>query len=116
LAAWHASAAFTLSKGSGSRRGAYAPGFEGNSTEAKPTLPSLDNFPSDRFQYRPSATSAVTTATDDSLSGEDWWSTPPTWGGNYFPWDDGERRLAPSPWKGALDPNGNILPIGVQNP
>jgi hypothetical protein len=61
--------AFNLSETSGSKRGAYSPGFGGNGTESKPTLPSLDNFPSDRFKYRPSATSALTTATTSSPSG-----------------------------------------------
>jgi hypothetical protein len=109
LAAWRASAGFNTSKG------IYAPGFEANGTDTKPTLPSLDNFPTDRFKYRPSATSAVTTATTSSLSGVNWWSTPPTWG-SAFPWNDGEKTLAPSPWKGALDPNGTTMPVGVQDP
>jgi hypothetical protein len=116
LAAFKASALFTLSKSSGSLRGAYLPGFENSGTEAKPTLPSLDNFPADRHKYRPSATNAVTTATTSSLSGANWWSTPPTWGATYFPWNDGEKMLAPSGWKGALDPNGSTLPVGVENP
>jgi hypothetical protein len=116
LAAWYASPKFTTSKGAGTRRGAYPPGFEGNSTETKPTMPSLDNFPADRFKYRPSPTSAVTTATVSSLSGANWWNTPPSWGAAYFPWNDGENTLAPSAWKGALDPNGSTMPVGVQNP
>jgi Concanavalin A-like lectin/glucanases superfamily len=110
LAAWRASSAFQTSK----QR--YAPGFEANGTDTKPTLPSLDNFPTDRFKYRPSPTAAVTTATTSSLSGANWWSTPPSWGASFFPWNDGEKTLAPSNWKGALDPNGSTLPVGVQNP
>jgi hypothetical protein len=116
LAAFRASAKFNLSKTGGSKRGAYSPGFEGNGTDTKPTLPSLDNFPTDRFKYRPSATSAVTTATSASLSGANWWSTPPSWGAAYFPWNDGDKTLAPSGWKGALDPNGSTMLVGVQNP
>jgi hypothetical protein len=116
LAAWKAHAEFEHSKLSGARRGAYAPGFDGNSTDGKPTLPSIDDYPNSRFNYRPAATSVVTTATASSLSGANWWSTPPTWGATYFPWNDGEKSLAPSPWKGALDPNGTTLPVGVQNP
>jgi hypothetical protein len=116
LAAWKGSSEFEHSKLSGSLRGAYAPGFDGNSTETKPTLPSIDNYPADRFKYRPSATSEVTTATTSSLGGANWWSTPPTWGTTHFPWNDGEKTLAPSAWKGALDPGGTTSPVGVQNP
>jgi len=116
LALFQASALFTTSKASGSKRGAYAPGFEASSTEAEPPMPSVTNFPADRFDYRPSATSPITTSTTISLSGADWWSTPPSWGGDYFDWNDGALTLAPSAWKGALDPNGSTMPVGVQNP
>jgi hypothetical protein len=116
LAAWHAHAEFEHSKLSGVRRGAYAPGFDGNSTDSKPTLPSIDDYPNSRLNYRPSPTSVVTTATTSSLSGVNWWTTPPTWGATYFSWNDGARTLAPSPWKGALDPNGTTMIVGVQNP
>ena len=116
LAAYKASAAFQNSTQAGAERAAYAPGIEGNSTDVKPTLPSLDNFPADRLKYRPAATAAVTTATSTSLTGANWWTSPPTWGDDYFPWNDGEKTLAPSNWKGALDPNGTTMPVGVQNP
>lgn len=117
MAAWKASAEFQANKSAGSVRSAYSPGIEGNSTDAKPTLPSLDNFPAARFKYRPSPTSAVTVATSGSLSGANWWSgLGPSWGRSYFPWNDGAMTLAPSPWKGALDPNGTTMPVGVQNP
>jgi hypothetical protein len=116
LAAWKAHAEFAHSKLSGTYRVAYSPGFDGNSTETKPTIPTIDNYPVDRFKYRPAATSAVTTAKTGSLSGANWWTTPPTWGATYFPWNDGAITLAPSPWKGPLDPNGTTLPVGVQNP
>ena len=53
LAAFKASGKFTLSKASGAKRGAYSAGFENNGTDTKPTLPSLDDFPNSRFQYRP---------------------------------------------------------------
>jgi hypothetical protein len=117
LAAWKASAEFEHSKLSGSRRGAYSPGVDGNSTESKPTLPSIDNYPTDRFKYRPSPTTAVTVATSGSLSGSNWWSTPPSWGDDYFPWNDTESGclLAPSGFKGALDPNGATINVGVLN-
>jgi hypothetical protein len=116
LAAWKAHTEFEHSKLGGVRRGSYAPGFDGNSTDSKPTLPSIDDYPSSRFDYRPAPTPVVTAATASSLSGTNWWSPPPSWGATYFPWDDGEKTLAPSPWKGALDPNGTTMPIGVQNP
>lgn len=116
IANWKAHAEFEHSKLSGSFRGAYSPGFDGNSTDSKPTLAALDSYPTDRFKYRPSATSVVTIAASGSLSGANWWSTPPSWGAIYFPWNDGERTLAPSAWKGSLDPNGSTLPVGVQNP
>jgi hypothetical protein len=116
MAAWRASANFNASKASGEDRGAYTPGFEGNGTDVKPTMPSLDDFPASRFNYRPTATAAVTVATTTSLSGVNWWSTPPSWGATYFPWNDGAMTLAPSAWKGALDPSGMTMPVGVQNP
>lgn len=98
------------------RRGAYPAGLEANGTDSKPTLASLDDFPTSRFQYRPSATSAVTVATTSSLSGSNWWSTPPTWGDDYFDWDEGGGGLQPSNFKGALDPNGSTITVGVLNP
>jgi Concanavalin A-like lectin/glucanases superfamily len=118
LAVWHASAEFEHSKLGGARRGAYAPGFDGNSTDVKPNLPSIDNYPIDRFSYRPAPTSAVTVASSGSLSGTNWWSTAPIWGDDYFPWNDTERGclLTPDPWKGPLDPTGSTMPVGVQNP
>lgn len=120
IASFKASALFTLSQTSGTERGAYTPGFENSSTDSKPTLPSLDgfDFTSDgqRFDYRPSPTAAVTVATTSSPSGEDWWTTPPTWGDDFFGWDAGGGDLAPSNWKGALDPNGSTINIGVLNP
>jgi Concanavalin A-like lectin/glucanases superfamily len=117
LAAFRSSSLFTLSKGSGARRGAYTPGFEANSTDAKPTLPSLDDYPNSQFDYRPEPAAAVTASTTSSLTGADWWSGDgPAWGRDYFPWSSGERTLAPSGWKGALNPNGETMPVGVQNP
>jgi hypothetical protein len=116
LAAWFASSEFDHSKLSGTLRGAYAAGWEGNSTMTKPTLPALDNWPAERFQYRPAATSSVTTAASGSLNGQNWWTSPPTWGDDYFPWNDGEMTLAPSAYKGPLDPSGDTIPVGVQNP
>jgi hypothetical protein len=116
MAAWRASAQFATSKLAGTLRGAYTPGFEGNGTDAKPALPSLDDFPDSRFLYRPSATSAVTVATSTSLSSANWWSTPPSWGDDYFGWSAGGGSLAPSAWKGALDPNGSTITVGVLNP
>jgi hypothetical protein len=112
LAAWKASAQFEQSKASGSERAAYSPGIEGNSTDVKPTMPSLDNFPADRLKYRPTAQTQVTTASSGSLSGANWWTTPPSWGVAYFNWNG----LAPNAWKGALNPNSSALPVGVQNP
>ena len=116
LAAWQASSEFTLSKSGGTYRGAYSAGFDGNSTDTKPNLASIDNYPIERFQYRPAVTAAITVAKSGSLSGANWWTTPPTWGDAYFSWNDGTITLAPSPWKGPLDPNGTTLPVGVQNP
>jgi hypothetical protein len=58
----------------------------------------------------------VTTASSGSLSGANWWSTPPSWGATYFAWNDGEKTLAPTAWKGALDPNGTVMTVGVRNP
>jgi hypothetical protein len=112
IAAFKASVKFTLSKTGGTRRGAYAPGFENSGTDTKPTLASLDNFRAGRFQYRPTAQTQVTTATTSSLSGENWWTNGPSWGGGYFAW----IGLAPSNWKGALDPSGSSMTVGVQNP
>lgn len=107
---------FDLSKQSGSRRSAYPPGFEANGTDARPELPSFANFPNERFNYRPAPSSAVTTASAESLSGEEWWSgSGPNWG-RVFPWNEGEQTLAPSRWKGALDPNGSSMTVGVQKP
>jgi hypothetical protein len=116
LAAFKASALFTLSKTSGSKRGAYPPGFENSSTDSRPTLPSLDDFPGSRFLYRPTAQTQVTTATTGSLSGADWWSTPPSWGAQFFSWSAGGGSVAPSGWKGALDPNGSTITVGVLDP
>lgn len=116
IAAWKAHAEFTHSKSSGALRGAYSPGFDGNSTDTKPTIPTIDDYPTSRFNYRPSPTGAVTVATSSSLSGTNWWTTPPTWGTTYFNWSAGGGSLAPSPWKGALDPNGSTMTVGVQNP
>jgi Concanavalin A-like lectin/glucanases superfamily len=116
MAGWKASAEFQANKVAGAVRAAYSPGIEGNSTDVKPTMPSLDNFPADRFKYRPSTQTQVTTATSSSLSGANWWSPAPSWGATYFPWNDGAMTLAPSAWKGALDPNGSTNPVGVQNP
>jgi hypothetical protein len=107
LAAWRASRGYKQS------RDRYGPGFEANGSEQKPEMPSVDDFPSQRFDYRPTATAAITTAKDVSLSGTDWWSgAGPSWGAQHFSWSG----LAPSPWKGALDPNGAAMPVGVQNP
>jgi len=93
-------------------KAAYGPGFEAHSTDSKPALPSIDNFPTDRYKYRPSPAATVTTATSTSLSGEDWWSTPPSWGREPFPWDG----LAPSSWKGAMEPDGAAITVGVLKP
>ena len=117
IAEWKANSEFEHSKLSGSKRIAYAPGWNGNSTDSKPTLPSIDNYPTDRFNYRPSATSEVTVATSGSLSGTNWWTSPPSaWGATYFSWTDSGLTIAPNGWKGALDPSGSELPVGVQNP
>ena len=116
LADWFASSEFEHSKLSGVRRGAYAPGWEGNSTMTKPTIPSLDDWPNNRLHYRPAATSAVTTASNGSLNGQNWWSTPPSWGTEHFGWTINGFGLAPDNWKGPLDPNGSTMPVGVQNP
>jgi hypothetical protein len=98
-------------------RTATGPGFEANGTDERPEMPSVTDFPSDRFDYRPAPTAAVTVATSSSLSGADWWSgAGPSWGREDFPWNDGATSLAPSPWKGAVDPNGSTMPVGVQNP
>ena len=117
LAAWYASSEFEHSKLSGQRRPAYAPGWEANSTMTKPTMGTIDNYPAERFTgYRPAATSAVTVASGGSLNGQNWWTTPPSWGATYFPWNDGEMTLAPSAYKGPVDPNGSTMSVGVQNP
>ena len=110
---WYVHAEFGHSKLSGQRRAAYPDGWEGNSTMTKPTIGSIDNYPAERFNYRPAPTSAVTVATSSSLSGVNWWSNlGPTWGRTYFPW----TGLAPDGWKGPLDPNGSTMTVGVQNP
>ncbi len=112
LADFRASPHFANSKA------AYAPGFEAHGIDAKPTLASIENFPADRFKYRPAPGAEVTTATSTSLSGENWWSTPPTWGrtvgaeNEELPWDG----LAPSAFKGALDPNGTEINVGALSP
>ena len=104
LAAWFASSEFEHSKLSGARRAAYSPGWEGNSTMTKPTIPSLDDWPNSRLQYRPAPTSAVTVASNGSLNGQNWWSTPPSWGTGFFGWTIDGYGLAPSNYKGPLDP------------
>jgi hypothetical protein len=81
---------------------AYAQ-FEPNGVEGKPTMPSLDNFPTDRRKYRPSANSNVTTAYTNQ-------TTSPA-GESMASWP-----ARPSPWKGALDPNGTAMLVGVGNP
>ena len=117
LTAWRNSAEFEHSKLSGTWRPAYSPGFEGNSTQTAPSIPSRNDWPNNRFQYRPAATSAVTVASNGSLNGQNWWiGLGPSWGRAYFPWNDGAMTLAPDAWKGPLDPNGSTMPIGVQNP
>ena len=116
IALWKASAGFTASKSSGSLRAAYAPGVEGNSTDADPQISAITNWPADRFNYRPPSISAITTAASGSLNGQNWWTTPPTWGVDYFPWNDGAFLLAPNNFKGPLDPSGATMPVGVQNP
>jgi hypothetical protein len=117
LAAWFASAEFEHSKLSGARRPAYAAGWEGNSTMTKPVIGAVEDRVNSRFDYRPAPTAAVTVATaSTSLNGQNWWSTPPTWGDDFFPWNDGAITLQPSAWKGALNPNGSTMPVGVQNP
>ena len=95
----------------------YRPGFEANGSDERPDMPAVTDFPFGRFGYRPAPTAAVTVAASGSLSGADWWSgAGPSWGREYFPWSDGATSLAPSPWKGALDPNGVTMPVGVQHP
>jgi hypothetical protein len=115
LAAFRASDLFDLTKQDGAKREGYAPGFEANGTTTAPTMPSFNNINTSRLRYRPSPNSVVTVATSTSLSGANWWSNP-SWGDDFFNWNDGEKTLAPSPWKGALNPNGSTLPIGVQDP
>ena len=116
LAAWFASGEFAHSKLSGVRRPAYTPGWEGNSTMVKPVIGALDDRVNSRFDYRPQATAAVTVAASGSLNGQDWWTTPPTWGDDYFAWDEDGLSLEPDPWKGPLDPSGSSFPVGVQKP
>ena len=117
LTAWHNSAEFDHSKLSGARRAAYTPGVEGNSVQiapgSQPPLATVSSWPTQRLTgYRPSAVSSITTAASGSLNGQNWWGTPPTWGTENFNW----AGLAPSPYKGPLDPNGTTMPVGVQNP
>ena len=117
LSAWRAHSEFAHSKLSGTYRPAYSPGWEANSTDTKPIMATIDDFPNSRLTgYRPEPTSAVTVAASGSLNGRNWWTTLPTWGDEYFPWDDGAITLAPDAWKGALDPSGSTMPVGVQNP
>jgi hypothetical protein len=78
----------------------YAPGFEANSFEFKPTMASIDSFPANRLDYRPSPHANRTTGKTTSLSGESTAGWP----------------AQPSNWKGALDPAGTTMPVGVQNP
>jgi hypothetical protein len=79
------------------------PQFEPNGVEAKPIIASLDNFPADRLKYRPAANSDVLTAYSNQ-------TTSPA-GESMSGWP-----AKPSPWKGALDPNGTTVPVGVQKP
>lgn len=118
LAEWYADTTeFSHSKQGGIYRSAYGPGWEGNGTDDKPSIGTIDNYPADRFTgYRPLATAAVTVGSSGSLNGANWWNSTPTWGDDYFPWNDGEMTLAPGNFKGPLDPNGLTMPVGVQNP
>ncbi len=101
LAAWLASAKFTASKG------IYSPGFFANSYQVNPSIPScpsggfVPNFDT-RRNYRPAASQAANgyPGTVNSPAGQ-----------SMASW-----KVKPSPWIGALDPNGSTTPIGVQNP
>jgi hypothetical protein len=100
LAAWKASSKFNASKN------IYSPGFLNSAIVADPQIPSAVRAPASfdtRRNYRPQnsqAVSAARSATSTSLTGE-----------STTGW-----TVAPSPWMGALDPNGTTMPIGVQNP
>ena len=86
--------------------------WEVNGSDANPQIPSVDSFPTDRMDYRPQNTGAVG-ASATPPSGANWWTSPgwTSYGATAVPFN-----MAPSPWKGALDPNGAAFPIGVQNP
>jgi hypothetical protein len=100
LAAWKASSKFNASKS------VYSPGFLNSAVVADPQIPSAVRAPSSfdiRRSYRPGnpqAVSAARTTTSTSPAGE-----------STAGW-----TVAPSPWMGALDPNGTSMPVGVQNP
>jgi len=105
---FYGSAYWTESKNTG-----YAPGWETNGSDADPQIPSVSGtFPANRMDYRPQNT-AATAGTSSSLSGTNWWSAAPwtSYGATPVAWD-----LAPSPYKGALDPNGTDMTVGVLNP
>jgi hypothetical protein len=69
------------------------------STMTKPVMGTIDNFPAERLTgYRLAPTSAVTVAANGSLNGQNWWSTPPSWGTTFFNSSAGGGSLAPSPW------------------
>ncbi len=79
------------------------PGIEPHGVEAKPAIPTIDNYPDGRYKYRPTADANVTSAYTgqaNSPAGESMAAWP----------------AQPSPWKGALDPNGTDMTVGVRNP
>ena len=69
-------------------------------------------FPSSQLDYRPQAL-AVVGAPATPPSETNWWSSPgwTSYGATATPFN-----MAPSAWKGALDPSGSTVPVGVQNP
>ena len=92
-------------------------GWEQNGSDDNPRIPSVDSFPAQRMDYRPqNAQTGVATAPSVTAGGNAWYGTgtTPGWsnyGATQVPWN-----WAPSPWRGALDPAGTDMPIGVQRP
>jgi concanavalin A-like lectin/glucanase superfamily protein len=83
-----------------------------NSVDDNPQIPSCMNITTSRTDYRPQNVSKMG-ANATPPSGFNWWGSPgwTSYGATPVPFN-----MAPSPWKGALDPNGTTCPIGVQNP
>ena len=100
MAAWKASTYFNNSKS------VYSPGYHANSVNEDPQIPSAVRTPASfdvRRDYRPRNARAVSLARTTT-------STTPA-GQSTAGW-----TVSPSPWIGALDPNGSTMPVGVQNP